>query len=77
MSPETIESLRSIDIAMEKFRAVSRKKSEENKKIIRHQAQRMADILEEGRLSDIRFAEEMKNHQDMFNACLIHSSPRR
>ena len=77
MSPETIESLRSIDIAMEKFRAVSRKKSEESKKIIRHQTQRMADILEEGRLSDIRFAEEMKNHQDMFNACLIHSSPRR
>jgi hypothetical protein len=68
------EKLRAADITMENMRAIARKSMEENEEIIRYNTQRIADLKEQGRLSDIKFAEGMKKYEDMFS--FIKVKPR-
>ena len=64
---EREENIRAAETAMENIRAIARKSMEENEEIIRYNTQRIADLKEQGRLSDIKFAEGMKKYEDMFS----------
>jgi hypothetical protein len=66
MNPGTLEEKLRADAIIESFRAMSRKSVEESEEIIRYNTQRIADLKEKARLDDIKFAEDMKKHEDMF-----------
>ena len=67
MNPGTLEEKLRADAIIESFRAMSRKSVEESEEIIRYNTQRIADLKEKARLDDIKFAEEMKKHEEMFS----------
>jgi len=66
MNPCTLEEKLRADAIIESFRVMSHKSVQESEEIIRYNTQRIADLKEKARLADIKFAEEMKKHEEMF-----------
>ena len=74
MNSGTLEEKLRADAIIENIRAITRKSVEENEEIIRYNTQRIADLKEKARLDDIKFAEEMKKHEEMFS--FLKHTPR-